>query len=210
MAPQQFDREKFKDAVHYIVVNTRPDELGLVKLHKVLYFSDMLWFLGRGTALTGAEYRKQQFGPCASFLRRALSELEQAGRIRQSREWYFGYDKHSFASLTDAPMQRLTDAERSLLGDITDFVCRNNTAKSISEFSHTRAWEAASLGQVMPYYTAINILPVEIDDEDLDWAMEEAAKIETERSRGSSLQRRGYTEFREGLRRHRGEVAARG
>lgn len=36
---EQFSRQKFKDVIHYVVANTRPDELGRVKLHKVLYFT---------------------------------------------------------------------------------------------------------------------------------------------------------------------------
>ena len=95
MPDQQFHREKFKDVVHYIVARTNPDELGRVKLHKTLYFADMLWFIDKGVALTGAEYRKQPMGPCASRLTWALNALELEGRIKQAREWYYGYEKHA-------------------------------------------------------------------------------------------------------------------
>jgi hypothetical protein len=200
MLKQQFDREKFKDVVHYIVEHTRPDELGRVKLHKTLYFADMMWFIAKGVALTGAEYRKQPMGPCASHLSWALNALETEGRIEQSREWYFGYEKHRFASLKPAPLDRLDREALVLLGDTIDFVCRNNTAQTISELSHTRAWESIDMGEVMPYHSAINILPNEIDADTVAWAAEEAAKIAAARSRETPLQRRGYREFREGLR----------
>lgn len=208
MSKQQFDREKFKDAVHYVVANTRQDELGRVKLHKTLYFSDMLWFIASGSALTGAEYRKQQFGPCATFLARALTELEQEGRVRQNREWYFGYEKYQYTALRAASNDRFTDSERAVIDETIAFVCRNNTAKSISELSHTKAWDVAKLGAVMPYYSAVNIVPAEVDEDDINWAKEEAAKIEVQRSRGAPLQRRAYAEFREGLRGDPREVAA--
>lgn len=200
MSKQQFDREKFRDVVHYVVAQTRSDELGMVKLHKVLYFSDMLWFLDRGSGLTGAEYRKQQFGPCATFLRGALAELEAAGQVRQRREWYYGFEKLTFVSLAASPIARLSESERALLDEVIEFVCRNNTAKSISDFSHNRAWDAARLGQVMPYYTAMNIVPAELADDDLSWAIAEAADVADEESRGAPLQRRGYAAFRESLR----------
>lgn len=200
MSKQQFDREKFKDAVHYIVEHTRPEELGRVKLHKTLYFADMMWFIAKGVALTGAEYRKQPMGPCASHLTWALNVLEAEGRIRQSREWYFGYEKHRFASLKPAPLGRLDREALVLLDDTIDFVCRNNTAQTISELSHTRAWESIDMGDVMPYHSAINILPNEIDADTMTWAVEEAARLAATRSGETPLQRRSYREFREGLR----------
>jgi hypothetical protein len=48
----QFDRAKFKDTVHYICGKCPADELGKVKLHKTLYFADMIHFVDTGTPLT--------------------------------------------------------------------------------------------------------------------------------------------------------------
>ena len=59
----QFDREKFLEAVHYICTHCDPRELGRVKLHKILYFADMLHYVGYGRPLTGEEYQKQNSAP---------------------------------------------------------------------------------------------------------------------------------------------------
>ena len=201
---QQFDRQKFKDVIHYVVGKTRPEELGRVKLHKILYFTDMIWFIAEGRGLTGVEYRKQPMGPVAAGLGAALGELEDEGRVRLGRMKYFGYDKAAYEALQSAPEDRFDETERHLLDDVIEFVCRNNTARSISDFSHTRVWEATENGAVMPYFTALNMLPVEIEDAALNWAREEAAKIVTARSTNPPLQRRNYRDFREGLRSHRG------
>lgn len=209
MFTPQFDREKFKVVVHYIVAHTSPEELGRVKLHKTLYFTDMLRFLSTGNPLTGAEYRKQPFGPCASFLTWALDELEQEGGIKQSRESYYGYEKHRFELLRPPPIERLDDDARALIDETIDVVCRNNTARSISELSHTRAWESVSMGDVMPYHSAVNILPVEIDDDAVNWAIEEAGKLAVTGSGAAPVQRRTYREFRDRLSGDRGAMAAR-
>jgi hypothetical protein len=201
---QQFDREKFKDVIHHIVALTDPEELGRVKLHKVLYFTDMIWFIAEGHGLTGAEYRKQPMGPVATGLGVALGELEVEGRIRIGRTRYFGYEKATYQSVQLAPGDRLGDTERRLIEDVVEFVCRNNTARSISDFSHTRIWEATENGSVMPYFTALNMLPVEIEDAAINWAREEAAKLVSARSTNSAVQRRDYRNFRESLRSHRG------
>lgn len=201
---EQFDRQKFKDVIHYVVANTRPDELGRVKLHKILYFTDMIWFIAEGRGLTGAEYRKQPMGPVATGLGIALGELEDEGCIRIGRMKYFGYDKATYEALKSLPQDRLSATERQLVDDVVEFVCRNNTARSISDFSHTRVWEATENGAVMPYFTALNLLPVEVEDAAISWAREEAAKLVNARSRDSVIQRRDYRAFRESLRNYRG------
>lgn len=208
MSIHQFDREKFKAVIHYIVAATRPDELGRVKLHKVLYFSDMLWFIETGAPMTGAVYRKQPYGPCAARLKEALVDLESEGRVHEAIEWYHGYEKVRYASLQPGHFSLLNDSERDLLDETIDFVCRNNTAKEISNLSHTSAWDMVSMGDVMPYYSALNILPREIDEDDVAWATQEAGKIEAQGQRGESLQRRSYREFREELRGDPGPMAS--
>lgn len=201
---QQFNRAKFKDVIHYVVGKTRPDELGRVKLHKVLYFTDMIWFIAEGRGLTGAEYRKQPMGPCATGLGLALGELAKEGRIRLGTTKYYGYDKATYETLQPAPSDSFSESERRLMDDVIEFVCRNNTARSISDFSHTRVWEATENGAVMPYFTALNMLPVEIEDAAINWAREEAEKLVTAQSGNTAVQRRGYQSFRESLRSNRG------
>lgn len=200
MASQQFDREKFKDVVHYIVARTEAHELGKVKLHKALYFADMLWFIYKGVALTGAEYRKQPMGPCASHLTWALSALETEGRIKTTKEWYFGYEKYRFTLLAPAELSRLDQDARALLDEAIDFVCRDNTARTISELSHTRAWDLVGMGKVMPYASAMHLLPTEVEEIDIEWAAERASEIAATRSKGASVQRRSFADFRASLR----------
>jgi hypothetical protein len=96
MIPQenvQFDRAKLKHAVHYICARCPVDELGKVRLHKMLYFADMLHFIGTGTPLTGVQYQKQKLGPIARHLNWAIDELIREGRLRVERRDYFGFEK---------------------------------------------------------------------------------------------------------------------
>ena len=64
-----FDEDKFSKVVHSVCSKCEPDRLGNVKLHKILYFADMLNFAASGTPRTGADYVKQRFG-----LQRATSQ----------------------------------------------------------------------------------------------------------------------------------------
>lgn len=172
----QFDRQKFKAVVHYVAASTRPEELGRVKLHKILYFADMLTYLAFGRPLTGEEYQKQQFGPTARHLGVALKELTADGRLNVSRALFYGFPKDTFESLEQPRSDLLSRDERRLLDDVIDDVCARS-AREISEISHTAAWELAAIGESLPYFTAYLMAPAEVTDDDLAWGMGEAGKI---------------------------------
>ena len=173
--PVQFDREKLKEAVWLLASYCPPQELGNVKLHKMLYFSDMLHFLEDGRPITGVEYQKQKFGPTARHLGAALHSLEAEGRLQVTEEAYHGFFKTSYISRAPYKPDRLDEKEQSLLREVADFVM-GKTAKEISELSHNAAWEAASLGESIPYFTALRLIPDEITDADMIWAEEMALR----------------------------------
>jgi uncharacterized phage-associated protein len=172
----QFDRSKLLSVVHYICATVPVEELGRVKLHKILYFADMLHYAARGQPLTGVEYQKQPFGPAARHLKWALQTLEDRGQLTVSRRDYFGFPKDDFLSLREPDPESLTGYERELLGEVADFV-RLRSARQISEFSHNDAWSAVSMGERIPYYTAYSLCPVALDENDLAWGELEARKV---------------------------------
>jgi hypothetical protein len=202
---EQFDRAKFKDIVHYVCANCDGDQLGAVKLNKVLYFSDMLHFAFYGRSLTGATYRKRKLGPTADYILPALRELESEGRISVSDSFYFGYLKKEYRSLQAPDTNRFNAGQLDLLSDIIDFVCKNNTARTISEFSHNRAWELAEIGAPIPYHSAFHLFPSEVSDEAIKWAGGEVERLETETARRSSVDCRSFADFRSRVFEARGE-----
>ena len=164
----EFDREKFKAVVHYLCRHAG-DDFGRVKLHKALYFADMLHFIDKHKPLTGVDYVKQQFGPTARHLKWALDDLARDGAIQVSVEPYFGLSKYGFRSLREPASNHLSDEDRTLLDEVLKFV-GNHSATTISELSHNEAWQAFQIGAVIPYETAYWLVPVEITDDDLEWA----------------------------------------
>lgn len=176
----QFDRSKFMDVVHYVCAKVPVAELGRVRLHKILYFVDMLHFTATHRPLTGVEYRKQPFGPAARHLVWALQELREKGVLEVKRRDYFGFPKDDFIALQPFDSSRLSTRELQLIDDVVDFV----SGKSIREFSELSpydAWEAVAMGERIPYFTAFNLYPVEITDEDVAWGKALACKIVAER-----------------------------
>jgi hypothetical protein len=176
----QLDREKLKEAVWLIAAHCPPEELGNVKLHKILYFSDMLFFLHEGQPITGVEYLKQKFGPTARHLTLATSELVSEGKLEISEVEYFGLYKKNYIPKAEFRRRRLSEKEASLIVEVADFV-RGKSAKEISELSHNAAWEAAEMGEVLPYFTALRLIPTEVTDSDRAWAIESAHKHASQR-----------------------------
>jgi Protein of unknown function (DUF4065) len=174
----QFNKAKFKQLVLYICANCSPDQLGAVKLNKVLYFADMIRFAGSGLPVTGAPYRKRPYGPTTDALLPTLRELERDGAIRIEDMNYFGYRKKVYIPEGAPDTSLFNDEEIRLVDDVIAFVCHNNTAKTISELSHNKAWELAEFGAEIPYHTAFYLFPSLVSEETREWANKEAGAIE--------------------------------
>ncbi len=192
----QFDREKLKDTVLYICSHCEPSQLGAVKLHKVLYYSDMIQFLAVGSPLTGATYRKRPHGPTCDALLPVLRELTGANALEIGEADYFGYKKKEFRALTKPAMERFSESEILILDEMIDFVCRNNTAKTISEFSHAVPWEIVDFGEELRYHNALHLIPSQVSKETFDWAEQQAADIEAERSQSDPMDYPAFSTLR--------------
>jgi uncharacterized phage-associated protein len=176
----RFDREKFKDAVHFVIHhvggNGGRESLGSTKLHKILYYSDILRFLDTGQPLTGEDYLRQRFGPTARHLAWAVRELEREKRISIAKVNYFGYAKSEYNTAAEFRSNRLAADEIALITHVIEFVCQH-TAHEISEFSHGEVWSSVAMGERIPYYAAFAMLPAELTDEDIGDAADEAIRL---------------------------------
>lgn len=170
----KFDEAKFLDVVHFVCAKAEPDRLGNVKLHKILYFADMLCFAETGRPLTGADYVKQRFGPIARVLLKALKTLQAQGKLRIESESYFGFEKKKYVAL-QAPRQ-LPNSEADLLLEVIDWVC-GQSARAISDLSHDLAWEIARLGERIPYAAVEGWRATEVTSRDIEAAVLEARRI---------------------------------
>nr|WP_306267658.1 Panacea domain-containing protein [Pararhizobium sp. IMCC3301] len=192
----QFDRAKYKTIILYVSSNCDRSQLGAVKLHKVLYFLDMMHYALIGAPVTGSTYRKRPHGPTSDELLVTLRDMESEGILKIEEGDYFGFRKKEYIPLVEPEIDRLNKVERLMLDEMIEFVCRNNTAKTISQFSHNRAWEIADFGEELPYHSALHIFPSEVSPDALDWAAGEAEEIEAERSKADSLGFTDYATFR--------------
>lgn len=192
----QFDRAKLKDLILFACAQCDPSQMGAVKLHKVLYFSDMLHYADVGAPISGATYKKRPMGPTCEQLLLTISELSAEGKLDVTNVDYFGYLKKQYVCKIDDIGRSLSDLEKLLVKDVVDFVCVNNTARTISEFSHNKAWDAAEFGEELPYFSVFQIFPAEVSEEAKGWAEREALELETERSTKDPLDFVAFSDFR--------------
>ncbi len=183
----QFDRAKLKAAILYTCSKCEAAQLGSVKLHKVLYFADMLHYAFAGVPITGATYRKRPYGPTCDELLPTLRDLGSQGALEIRNVDYFGFMKREYIAIDSPEINRFNDAEKTILDEVISFVCFNNSAKTISEFSHNRAWELAEYGEALPYNSVFHIFPTQVSPETMEWASAEVKELEDQRSAGRAL-----------------------
>ncbi len=173
---QKVDLAKLKEVVHYVCSQCSQEELGNVKLHKILYFADMMHYLASRKPLTGVEYQKQNFGPVARHLSWAVNELCKDGVLKVEKRDYFGFKKTDYIPIQRQAHAKLSNFEVQLLNDVIEFVCERS-AKEISELSHMAPWDAVEIGETIPYYSAYGLIPSELSEDDIEGATAEARQI---------------------------------
>ena len=195
-APHQFDREKMRAVILRVCHACDPTDLGAVKFHKVLYYLDMLHYAHQRAVVTGATYRKRPNGPASDQLLFTLRDMARTGDIQINEVNYHGYFKKEYVALVEEPTGVLNETEVGILDDVIDFVCRQNTARSISEFSHSLPWEMAEMGGEIPYHSAMLLFPMQPSPEAFEAVEQGMVEVEAARSNRDSMGLSNLADFR--------------
>ena len=148
-----FNMKKFEEAVHYVCsAVTEQDQLGAVKLNKILYFADMTSYAETGRSITGATYVKQFRGPVPTQVVPAIKFLEQEGRLTVSHVSLVASKRRQYATAGGTDTKLFEAGELERINDMIRFVC-DHTAPEISDISHHAVWQAADIGEVLPCET---------------------------------------------------------
>ncbi|MAF82655.1 MAG: hypothetical protein CL797_00950 [Chromatiales bacterium] len=155
--------KKLLSAVHFICkqMGSEPEKLGLVKLHKILWYTDVWSFRHTGMSMTGGHYIRMPYGPCLQELTATLKTLKSQGKVFENEGEYFGYEQRQMIGKGTPDTSLLTDREVRLLEDFIKDVCESHTAASISEKSHKdRVWQIAADGEAIPLEaTLVRFIP---------------------------------------------------
>jgi len=150
-APGELDMRRLKEAIHYISANSTPaDRLGSVKLNKILYYADMLNYAEAGVPLTGATYVKRQRGPVPKQVLDAIDELKAEKRLIVEDVSIFDFVKRDFTPLGETDISVFNGTEIERINRAMKFVSPM-TADEVSDLTHTIVWNAAEMGEELPY-----------------------------------------------------------
>lgn len=162
--------ERMKDIVHYVISNDKKQELGAIKLNKVLWFSDLYFFIEHGKSLSGQDdYTKQKFGPVVRNMPAILADLKQEGRISVEEKQNFTHRRAIYKSLKNCQID-LSKEEQRILDGVLQEICNNFTASEVSEATHNIIWDAAKLGESIPLYTVFASRPGLVTNKQIEWA----------------------------------------
>jgi hypothetical protein len=175
--------EKLEEAIHYVCSTcTAADRLGAVKLNKILFYSDMLHYASTGVSITGATYVKRQRGPVPKQVLPAIENLVRAGRLNYQNVSVFDMIRRQFDAFGDTNISVFAPDEIDRLNMMIRFVC-DRTAEEVSNLTHTIVWDAAEVGEELPYETFLVSYVDELTEERLERAAKHMSEIERQDAR---------------------------
>lgn len=152
-----FDGEKLAELILYVVNAVEdPSKLGAVKLHKILYFSDLLYFVQTGGSITGASYIKMPQGPWCEPGEATIHGLQATSRLVERKVPYFNYSQRRFFALDNADVDgQFKATEISLVDAVVSAICFGHSAASISAATHNDLWTYFDHKAPLPHDCAI-------------------------------------------------------
>lgn len=132
----EFDIEKFKAVLHYIISECgHKSNVGKTVLYKLLYFSDFDFYELFEKKMTGESYRKIENGPAPIHFDNAKQELINEGRIEEVKEVYPYYTQFRYKSLKKPDLSLLNKDELRTIKKVIN-KCSHMNANEISPYSH--------------------------------------------------------------------------
>ncbi len=136
---------KLEELALFVALKCERDlRFGATKLNKVLYFADMLYYAQNGESITGAEYRRLQFGPAPRRIERAVERLEKEGRAKRiTRTTPSGMQQERLVALADPDLDLFSPQEIDFVNEVLRMVDGQN-ASDLTEATHRHAtWRFA-------------------------------------------------------------------
>ena len=130
-----FDMEKFKMVVHYIIYKCGfKNTVGRTVIHKLLYFSDFNYYELHKESITNEEYKELDRGPVPIHFEMAITELVKERKIELgTRKLPCGKIMNRYFSLK-APEINLKTEERALINKVIKELSHMN-GKQIGDYS---------------------------------------------------------------------------
>ena len=150
---------KLEELIVYISGKCSEHDLfGAIKLNKILFFSDFLYYQFAGKSITNADYQKLEFGPAPRRMKPILAKLETDESLVI---WPKPVLVNGARRIQKRPTARrkadlsVFCAEEIEFVDLVITQLEHETAKEVSDLTHRHlGWRLAGVGDSIPYAAA--------------------------------------------------------
>ena len=163
---------KLRELVLYVCAASEGDEgFGSVKLNKLLFYSDFLFYVRHGVSITGQEYQKLRQGPAPRLMLPLLNDMKKEDELAIAERKYYGQAQKKPLALREADISLFTVQEIDTVSQVLrNFKSYNGT--EISDSSHNFiGWQLAEEGETIPYGSAL-LYKRELTAQERQWAEE--------------------------------------
>jgi uncharacterized phage-associated protein len=150
------NENKFRELLLFIARRSEGDpRFGVIKLNKLLFYSDFLAYLELGHPITGQPYFALENGPAPRYLVRVREQMVKSKEIAIARKTTFDGVQERVVALREPDPNKFTPAEIALVTKVLE-VCRSQSGTELSELSHRFAgWRLAAQQEDIPYEVAL-------------------------------------------------------
>lgn len=167
------DERKFEELILYVAQESRDDlKCGATKLNKILFYADFEAYHTLGRSITGQPYQKLERGPAPRRVVPVVERLECQGACRWEDRTWFGLPLRKLVALREPELSLFTPDELEVAQAVIRELWELN-ATEVSDLSHRFVgWQAADIGEEIPYGTVFVDEPRPLTEEEIAWAHE--------------------------------------
>lgn len=145
---------RLKEMILYIADKCAEDPtFGAVKLNKILFYADFRSFERYGEPVTGETYQRLPMGPAPVALKIVEREMQEAGDAIVRDNPYGGKVQKRTHALREADLNLFSARDIAIVDAVISELW-GQTATTVSNGSHGRAWKTRNDGDRIPYEAA--------------------------------------------------------
>lgn len=146
---RRFDFERIGHVIVYLTSGVR---VGMVKLNKMLWYSDFLSYKRSSVALVGLPYRRLPHGPVPDRYKLLFAEVEDEGFVRSELTVYpAGYEGTEYEPAVPFDASLFTDDDLDVLRTVKACCGRLNGSQAADLSHEERAWRETPPNGVVSY-----------------------------------------------------------
>lgn len=161
---------RVKAVVHYIITHAAVEQLGAVKLNKVMWRADVEHYKRYGETITGLDsYIRMDRGPVPRDSNWSIQELKNENKILERLSETFVGTRREFLWLEKASAEHFSATQVEILHEAIREICALSATRASDE-THDVLWDEIDNLEAMPVRAA-SVSDGELEPDDFEWAL---------------------------------------